>query len=333
MGSKSAVSTKKTRSGGGTSPRSGAKAATASAAASDAADALPWYQQLHPKHFFLDTWRRMDEEAAEEREARRAAGKGYDYRPLVVLASGAVFLTLMEYFGGSGTLRRLIDAFHPPGTPVEAGGFWAALLSPPFGVRGSLHEARSLVEFGYWSGWRVLGYLVLPAFVTWAMREKVRDHGLETRGWMKHAWIYVLAYAVVLVCVVVVSYTDEFSTYYPFYKLASRSWFDFVAWELLYAAQFFSLEFFFRGWWLKACKSMMGSHAIFAMVVPYCMIHFGKPWSEALAAIIAGIVLGTLAMKTRSIWSGFLIHVSVAISMDVAALLQTSGLPERWWPQ
>jgi membrane protease YdiL (CAAX protease family) len=51
-----------------------------------------------------------------------------------------------------------------------------------------------------------------------------------------------------------------------------------------------------------------------------------------MGAIVAGIVLGTLAMKTRSIWSGFLIHVSVAISMDVAALMQTEGMPTTWYP-
>ena len=71
----------------------------------------------------------------------------------------------------------------------------------------------------------------------------------------------------------------------------------------------------------------MGSSVLLAMVVPYCMIHFGKPWAEALAAILAGVVLGTLSLKTRSIWSGFLIHVTVAVSMDLAALLQTRGLP------
>jgi membrane protease YdiL (CAAX protease family) len=62
------------------------------------------------------------------------------------------------------------------------------------------------------------------------------------------------------------------------------------------------------------------------------MIHFGKPWMEVLAAVVAGIVLGTLAMKTRSIWNGFFIHVSVALSMDLAALLQTGPLPGSWWP-
>jgi membrane protease YdiL (CAAX protease family) len=59
------------------------------------------------------------------------------------------------------------------------------------------------------------------------------------------------------------------------------------------------------------------------MMIPYVMIHFDKPILEVFAAIIAGIVLGTLAMRTRSIWAGFLIHVSVALAMDIAAIWQT----------
>jgi len=57
------------------------------------------------------------------------------------------------------------------------------------------------------------------------------------------------------------------------------------------------------------------------------MIHYGKPVLETLGAIVAGTVLGTLALRTRSIWSGFLIHVTVAVSMDIAALLMGPGLP------
>ena len=164
------------------------------------------------------------------------------------------------------------------------------------------------------------------------MRKRVQDFGLRTRGFTSHAWIYVIAFAIVFGLVIAVSYRENFQTYYPFYRRASRSWYDFWTWEALYAAQFFSLEFFFRGFWLRAGKQGMGSHAIYAMVVPYCMIHFGKPFLETLAAILAGLFLGTLALRTRSIWSGFLIHVGVAISMDLAALAQTTGLPDRWWP-
>ena len=56
------------------------------------------------------------------------------------------------------------------------------------------------------------------------------------------------------------------------------------------------------------------------MMVPYCMIHFGKPMPETLAAIAAGIILGFMSLKTRSVWMGAALHVSVALSMDLCAL-------------
>lgn len=293
---------------------------------------IPGYNVYHlVVAFLLPSWRELDAEAQLEREARKAAGKGHDWRPLIVLCTGAVFLALMEYFGHSPTLYQLIHHYAPRGTPST--GFWGM-------VRDSQYNL--LWEFVWWSGWRVLGFFLLPAIVLKLMGEKIADYGLKTRGFLEHAWIYGFFLCVVLVMVFAVSYEESFQTYYPFYRErlhqpelhghAGRSWYDFWAWEVLYAAQFFSLEFFFRGFWVKACKTAMGSGAIFAMVVPYCMIHFGKPFPETLGAILAGVVLGTLALKTRSIWSGFLIHVSVAISMDMAALLQTTGLPNQWWP-
>ena len=282
------------------------------------------FQELHPKHFFLDTWRELDAESAQERAARAESGT-YDYRPLVALCLGAVCLAVMEYFGHSPHFRTFLDWMDDPDRVGPATNVWGE-------IRDS--QWRELADFAWWSAWRVLGYFLIPVvLIKLVWRERLRDHGLETKGFLEHAWIYALAYLVVFVCVVAVTLRDEhFRTYYPFYDRASRSWADFLAWEVLYAAQFFSLEFFFRGFWLKAMKPALGSQAIFVMVVPYCMIHFGKPFLETIAAIVAGVFLGTLSMKTRSIWSGFLIHVSVAITMDVSALLATRGLPDQWWP-
>ena len=58
------------------------------------------------------------------------------------------------------------------------------------------------------------------------------------------------------------------------------------------------------------------------MIVPHCMIHYPKPLPETLGAILAGIALGTLAMRTRSIWGGVFIHVGVALTMDWLAVAQ-----------
>ena len=51
--------------------------------------------------------------------------------------------------------------------------------------------------------------------------------------------------------------------------------------------------------------------AIFCMAVPYAMIHFQKPYLESAAAVVAGVVLGSLSFRTRSIWAGFLVHATV----------------------
>jgi len=274
--------------------------------------------ELHPRAFFLETWQQMDREAAEERAAREAAGLGFDWRPLIVLLTSAVLLTLMEYIGNRDWFYELLREI--PKQRVRA-----ALRLP-----ANPHLER--MGWAWWAGWRVLGYFLLPMVLVRLYGERVRDQGLSTKGLREHVWLYVLCYLVVAVCVAFVSRSPEFVNYYPFYKGANKSWADFLGWELMYAAQFFALEFFFRGWWLKACKAQMGSHAIFVMTVPYVMIHFGKPMLETFGACIAGVVLGTLAMKTRSIWSGFFVHVGVAISMDLAAMSKTIGIPETFWP-
>ena len=286
--------------------------------------------ELHPRRFFLETWLQADREAAEARALRAEQGLGYDWRPVVAYLLAAVILTFQEYFGDRATFNNLVAR----GWEIAWGGGPQGAATHHWKIFGPQAWAQSprwseIYGLAYWSFTRSLGYFIIPVLVMlfWR-RDRLRDYGLRTRGFLEHAWIYALFFGIVLVAVVVVAQTGEFANYYPFYHEASRSWRDLLIWECIYATQFFTLEFFFRGFLVNAGRQSMGSGVLLAMVVPYCMIHFGKPWAETLAAILAGVVLGTLSLKTRSIWSGFLIHVTVALSMDVAALLQQPrGLP------
>ncbi|MDZ7829422.1 MAG: CPBP family intramembrane glutamic endopeptidase [Halofilum sp. (in: g-proteobacteria)] len=128
------------------------------------------------------------------------------------------------------------------------------------------------------------------------------------------------------------SHSEAFTRTYPFYDHAGRSWTDLVAWECIYLTQFLFLEFFFRGFLLKSLAPRLGAVSIFVMAVPYTMIHFAKPWPEAFGAVLFGLLLGMLALRSRSIWGGFLVHATIALSMDLLSLWQTSGWPARWWP-
>jgi membrane protease YdiL (CAAX protease family) len=244
-------------------------------------------------------WLAINEEARAE---RAQDGEAWDWRPLVALVVCAIDLTLHEYFGDRGTFYGMFAAH----------------------ARERYFE---LAGFGWWAGVRVLGYGLIPLCALLALRQDPRQYGLSLAGFRRHAWIYGALFLAVLPLVVGASFTHAFQAKYPFYKLASRSVGDLVAWEALYSLQFLVLEFFFRGFLLFSLRRSLGAYAIFVMIVPYCMIHYHKPIAEVMGAIFAGIVLGTLALRTRSIWFGVAIHVSVAWTMDLLALMHTTGLP------
>ncbi|HTQ45417.1 MAG TPA: type II CAAX endopeptidase family protein [Polyangiaceae bacterium] len=269
--------------------------------------------------FFRSTWKDLDAEALEWRKNLDGIGKT-DMRPVVALVMCAVILTLQEYYGGRIFFDQAIrphlvkwDLAHPR--------LW------------KLAKYDELYGFSWWAFARVSGYLA--PFALWKLffrDDSLLDMGLRVKGFMQHAWIYGLFLAIVLPVALLVSRQPDFGTYYPFYKQCSRSWYDFLSWEAMYYAQFFGLEMFFRGFWLGALRRSFGSGAIFAMAVPYCMIHYGKPFLEANGAIVAGIALGSLSMKTKSIYQGFLVHITVAALMDWLSLWHRHALPTVFWP-
>jgi CAAX protease family protein len=257
------------------------------------------------------------------------AGWKLDWRPLVILVFVALVLTLLEYWGGRKVYNENLPVFFPH---VEGRGFRELGVSV-FGT-----EYQRLGEYVYWVGFRVVFFFVLPAlFIVALPGERLREYGLSFKNFFKHLPIYGILFLIVLPAVVAVSFTDSFASHYPFYKPWVHAahprglyWHDFLIWEVLYMFQFFSLEFFFRGFMLQSLKRSLGAYAVFVMAVPYCMIHFGKPMPETLGAVAAGVVLGTLALRTGSIWAGVMIHVSVAWAMDWLALIQTGRFPKVW---
>lgn len=236
--------------------------------------------------------------------------------PLVVLTSAVVLLALLEYFGKAPYFGHWLVALEGGGGRL---GSWAA------GVRRGPY--RELWPCAYWALSCFVCYLLLPALVVrLVLKERPSGYGLSPRAALGHGRVYVALYLAVLPLVVLASFGAGFQRTYPFYSQAGRSGFDFVVFESLYALQFLSLEFFFRGFLLHSLKRHLGAYAIFVMTVPYTMIHFGKPFPETLGAMVAGVALGTLSLSTGSIWGGVVIHVAVALTMDVLALWQRGAL-------
>ena len=192
------------------------------------------------------------------------------------------------------------------------------------GERAVNSSDNNLYGLMWWVFISMIFYFVVPAFfVKFVQDRSLSEVGLAFRietGFFK---LLVLCLAIMLPLVYLMSLTAGFAAKYPFLKMYNGDAYvgsTLIIWELVYFLQFFGLEFFFRGFLLHSIKPTLGLYSIFAMTVPYTMIHFQKPMPEAFAAIFAGVFLGWLSFKNGNIWMGLVLHCTVAFSMDIMAL-------------
>ncbi|MDQ4427440.1 CPBP family intramembrane glutamic endopeptidase [Thalassolituus sp.] len=236
-----------------------------------------------------------------------------------IIGIACVCLLLVHYGKYSNNLTALVKWF-------------SEVMSDPSIYRDyHRYEYRELLGYIWWGSINLLGFLIIPMLaIRWWFKDSLSEYGWQW-GSVHHHWRgYVLLASPILVFAIIASFGDDFSQHYPFYNQAHRSWFDLLSWEVIYVLQFIAVEFFFRGYLVNGLKRQFGSLSIAVMCLPYLMLHFPKLWPESFGAILFGFFLGVLALMSRSIWGGVLVHVSIALMMDVAALLQTKGLPQQW---
>ncbi|MBA2662594.1 MAG: CPBP family intramembrane metalloprotease [Bradymonadaceae bacterium] len=227
-----------------------------------------------------------------------------DVRTVAVMLVTCVLLTLFYYWGRPGFFQSQFDA------PLSA------LLN----LENS--EYRGLLRYGYWAIASLVIRVAIPlAMIVWWFRESPRDYGF--RLWEPgHGLIYALMYVVMLPVLIGASFFTSFQNKYPFYELAGDSVVQFVLFQSAYGIQFLSLEAFFRGFLIFALFKRFGYYSVVIMTIPYCMIHFAKPMPETLGAIVAGLLLGYLAIKSKSFLPGALLHFGVGFTMDLACIAQ-----------
>ena len=164
------------------------------------------------------------------------------------------------------------------------------------------------------------------AIIVWVIRRRPVEYGYRLRGIASHVPMYAVFYLVMLPVLIWASSFASFRSFYPFYERASEGGTAFWLYELGYLTQFIGLEAFFRGFLTFGLVRRFGMLSIVVMTVPYTMIHFGKPMPEATAAIFAGLILGYMALRTRSFVPGIFLHAGVAITMDLLVLWRNGFL-------
>lgn len=153
----------------------------------------------------------------------------------------------------------------------------------------------------------------------------------------KHLDAYFTLFIVMIPFLILTSFSGDFLKAYPQFRpwyyegiFGMKTWEYTLIYETAYALDFVMTELIFRGTLVVGLMILMGRSAILPMVVFYCSIHFGKPLLEAISSIFGGYILGALAYQTRHIWGGIMVHICIALTMEIMGfihyyILKTAG--------
>ena len=72
-------------------------------------------------------------------------------------------------------------------------------------------------------------------------------------------------------------------------------------------------EFIFRGYLLFGLAKKFGEASVLIQMVPFVLLHIGKPGLETLSTIITGILFGYIAYRGKSYWPAFIIHLFINV--------------------
>lgn len=219
--------------------------------------------------------------------------------PGVVLLTVPTVLTLWVYGGKQAAFRRL---------------FPAASLGPNGAVYATLYEY--LAAFA-------LMFAVPVLIGALALKRAPRRYGLR-RGDLRHGLtLAAVGLPVALLAAYLGTGDPAMRAAYPLAGRAMRRLPVFLLVEGAYLLYYLGWEFLFRGFMLfgleRACGPLL---ALLIQTIPSTLVHIGKPFSENVAALVAGPILGYVALRTRSILAPLLLHAAVGIATDALLTLR-----------
>lgn len=270
------------------------------------------------KHYFKQAFDYVFKEAYESSSALSheflKTNKSFDYKLMLSFLVAAVCLSLFSYFGDLDFARQSLQN-------------WG--LNSIANALSKLSQTANdpyLFTLRFWSYSSLVCYFLIPAaFIKLVLKQSLKTYGLSFRSFLEDWKIYLTIYVFMFFAMFAASFLPSFQTLYPYYD-PEPLFPNFLIWQLHYIGVFFATEFFFRGFLIHGFKQRFGFYSVFIAMLPYCMVHFGKPIEETLGSIVAGIVLGALSLKTKSIWLGVFIHYSIGLTMDLLALWQQGFL-------
>lgn len=225
--------------------------------------------------------------------------RSLDKKILIIFLSVAILQTISWYY----TSRR----------------FFRQNLLPHFQSMPSV----DLLNFLYWFIGDFITYFILPILIIrFLLRENTKDYGLCAGDHRKGLQFTIPAVLLMLIILWFVSSGISFSYTYPQLASARDNWGIFLIFETGMMIYMFAWEFIWRGFFLFGLERKFGYYSIMIQTIPFVILHNGKPELEAFSSIAGGIILGVIALRTRSFLYGFFIHYFIILNIDLLSTLR-----------
>ncbi|MBI5324689.1 MAG: CPBP family intramembrane metalloprotease [Ignavibacteriae bacterium] len=219
-----------------------------------------------------------------------------DIDTYVILISAPLLLTLYICFGQAEDFSSIFSSYK--GHQLE-------------GYYGHIYQFIFFFIFIF-----VIPFLYLKI----KMKKPLKEFGFGL-GNMKFGLIFCL----IAIPLLIVPFTysgsrmPDIQNEYPMARILLERHDLILSYELAYIIFYYiAWEFFFRGFLLFGLNDRFGAmNAILIQTISSCLVHIGKPDGEIIGSIIFGIIMGVLALRTRSFWYPFLIHISMGVMSDL----------------
>jgi len=150
----------------------------------------------------------------------------------------------------------------------------------------------------------ILPFLSIIVF----LRKNPLKFGLGPGNW--RVWGFHLL-VVFIVGIPVLLISSRFSFLEDYYTIRD---FDLLKYSLETIVYMFGWEFLFRGFLLFGLKDKFKELSILVQMIPFVLLHFGKPEIETIGTIFMGIYFGYVVYRGNSYWPALIIHLFVNIS-------------------
>ena len=188
----------------------------------------------------------------------------------------------------------------------------------------SLSQNIDLYEFLYWFIGDFLTFFVLPILIIiFFFKDKPKNFGFQTGD--HKSGIKISFYFIIIMAVIswFASSSSSFVETYPLLQRTKESWNLFLIYEAGLFLYVFAWEFIWRGFMLFGLEEKFGYYAVLIQMIPFVILHNGKPYMETFGAILGGIALGILAFRTRSFLYCVIVHICVMFTIDLFSVLRS----------